>query len=113
PGELYAGGAGLARGYLGRPDLTAERFLPDPWGEEPGGRLYRTGDLARFQPTGVVDYLGRADQQVKVRGFRVEPGEIESVLAGHPAVRAAAVLARPGRPRDAGAGARLVAYVVA
>src|SRR5206468_6832016 len=82
PGELLIGGSGLARGYLGRPDLTAERFIPDPFAEEPGARLYRTGDLARRLPSGVLEFLGRIDHQLKVRGFRVEPGEIEAALAG-------------------------------
>ncbi|HZF10319.1 MAG TPA: non-ribosomal peptide synthase/polyketide synthase, partial [Thermoanaerobaculia bacterium] len=107
PGEVYVGGTQLARGYLGRPDVTAERFLPDPWGREPGGRLYRTGDLARVLPGGDFEFLGRVDFQVKVRGFRIELGEIESVLATHEAVGAVVVEA----PEIAGLR-RLVAYVV-
>ncbi|HSK79449.1 MAG TPA: amino acid adenylation domain-containing protein [Thermoanaerobaculia bacterium] len=106
PGEIHVGGRGLSRGYLGRPGLTAERFVPDPWSPEPGGRLYRTGDLARTLPTASgrdLEHLGRIDQQVKVRGFRIEPGEIEAALARHPAVAEARVIAREGG---------LVAYLV-
>jgi amino acid adenylation domain-containing protein len=122
PGELYVGGAGVARGYLNRPDLTAERFVPDPFHDTgagvqtaAGARLFRTGDLARFAPDGVIECLGRIDRQVKIRGNRVELGEIETVLARHPGVRDCAVVARVDGARAPGARAepRLVAYYVA
>jgi amino acid adenylation domain-containing protein len=109
PGELYVAGDGLARGYLDHPDLTAERFLPDPFAEQPGGRLYRTGDLARLLPDGTLDFLGRTDDQVKIRGFRIEPGEIEAALLEHPEVAGAAVVP----VTDTAGERRLVAFYTA
>ncbi|NED33307.1 AMP-binding protein [Streptomyces sp. SID8499] len=106
-GELCIGGAGVARGYRGRPSLTAERFLPDPFGDEPGARLYRTGDLVRQHATH-LEFVGRVDHQVKVRGFRIELGEIETVLGAHPAVSEAVVQVRA----EGEAGRRLVGHVV-
>ena len=108
PGELHIGGDGVARGYLHRPELTAERFIPDPWSGVRGARLYKTGDLARLLPNGTIEYLGRLDQQVKLRGYRVELGEIEVVLEEHPDVREAVVVAHEDMQGDK----RLVAYVV-
>jgi aspartate racemase len=108
PGELHIGGVGVAQGYLNRPDLTAEKFIPDPFSSVPGARMYCTGDLARYLPSGEIEFLGRRDDQVKIRGFRVELGEIESALATHPGVREVAVLAREDVPGNK----RIVAYVV-
>ncbi len=108
PGELCIGGDGIARGYWRRSDLTAERFIPDPYSARPGARMYRTGDLARYRRDGSIEFVGRVDQQVKVHGHRIEPGEIEAVLAEHPAVKEIVVVAA----EDPAAGKRLVAYVV-
>jgi amino acid adenylation domain-containing protein len=107
-GELFIAGAGVARGYLHRPRETAERFIPDRFGTEPGGRLYRTGDLARWRTDGNLEYLGRVDRQVKVRGYRIEPAEVEATLARHPSVREAAVAAR----QDVTGELTLAAYIV-
>jgi non-ribosomal peptide synthetase component F len=108
PGEIHIGGAGVTLGYLDRPELTAEKFVPDPWSETPDSRMYRTGDRGRWLSNGLLEHLGRLDFQVKVRGYRIEPGEIESVLVDTPEVTRAVVMAREDRPGDV----RLVAYVV-
>src|SRR6202451_1874491 len=107
-GELHIGGIGLARGYLNRPELTAEKFIRNPFSDDPNARLYKTGDLARFLPSGDVEYLGRLDHQVKIRGFRIELGEIEVVIGQYPGIRQVVVVAREDKPEDK----RLVAYVV-
>jgi len=109
PGEMFIGGAGVARGYRNRPNLTAERFIPDPFAEWPGRRLYRTGDLARRLPDGQIAFLGRTDDQIKIRGYRIEPGEISSALNRHPDIRGSIAVAREDTPDER----RLVAYVVA
>jgi aryl carrier-like protein len=112
PGEVFLGGEGVAAGYWRRPDLTAERFLPDPLGSRPGGRLYRTGDLARHHPDGRLDFIGRTDHQVKVRGVRIELGEIEAALEAHPAVAQAVAAIREDMREDARGDRRLIAYLV-
>jgi acyl-coenzyme A synthetase/AMP-(fatty) acid ligase/acyl carrier protein len=108
PGEIWIGGHGVARGYRGRPDLTAQRFADDRFSEQPNAQMYRTGDLGRWRRDGSIEFLGRVDAQVKIRGFRVEPGEIEAVLCLHPAVRECAVIAYESAPGDR----RLAAYIV-
>jgi acyl-CoA synthetase (AMP-forming)/AMP-acid ligase II/acyl carrier protein len=108
PGELHIGGIGLAKGYLNRPELTAEKFIPHPFSSEPGARLYKTGDLARYRPDGQIEFLGRNDQQVKIRGYRIELNEIVTVLKMHPAIKANLVVAR----EDNASNKRLVAYIV-
>ena len=109
PGELHIGGKQVAKGYLNRPQLTAEMFIPDPFADQPGARLYKTGDLARYWPDGNIELLGRIDHQVKIRGFRIELGEIESVLSLHPAVGEAVCIVREDTPGDS----RIAAYLVA
>jgi acyl carrier protein len=109
PGELHIGGAGVARGYLDRPELNAQRFVDDPHSDVPGARLYRTGDLARWRNDGTLEFIGRLDHQVKVRGHRIELGEIEAVLRGHPDIADAVVVVREDQPGDQ----RIVAYLVA
>jgi amino acid adenylation domain-containing protein len=119
PGELHIGGDGLARGYLNHPELTAEKFIPHPFSDDPKARLYKTGDLGRYLADGDIEFLGRMDNQVKIRGFRVEPGEIEAVLGQHPGVRQAVVIAqdevfnRKSKIENLKSGKRLVAYVAA
>jgi hypothetical protein len=108
PGELYIGGAGLARGYLNRPELTAQKFIVNPLSQDPNARLYRTGDLARYQSDGNIEYLGRIDYQVKLRGFRIEIGEIEALLSQHPVVQQSVVIVREDIPGNQ----QLVAYLV-
>ena len=106
-GEIYIGGAGVARGYVGRADVTAEKFLPDPYSRQSGARMYRTGDCGRYRAGGEIECLGRTDAQVKLRGYRIEPGEIESALREHPDISQAAVLVR----QDDRGEKRLVGYV--
>jgi acyl-CoA synthetase (AMP-forming)/AMP-acid ligase II len=108
PGEIFIGGLGVVRGYLKRADTTAEKFIPNPFGERAGERLYRTGDLGRYMPSGEIEFMGRLDYQVKLRGYRIELGEIESALAEHPSVQESVVAVRDDESGDK----RLVAYLV-
>ncbi|NUO78886.1 amino acid adenylation domain-containing protein [candidate division KSB1 bacterium] len=112
PGELHLGGIGVGRGYWNRPELTAQKFIPNPFSGVPGDRMYKTGDLARYRPNSNLELLGRIDFQVKIRGFRIELGEITSALTKHPAVKEAVVVAKDEKSGQVGAGKRLVAYVV-
>src|SRR5262249_336904 len=107
-GEMYIAGVGLARGYLNNPEMTAEKFIPDPYSDEPGARIYKSGDLAGHLPDGRKEFLGRLDHQVKIRGFRIETGEIEATLLEHPEIEQAVVAAREDVPGDK----RLAAYIV-
>jgi acyl carrier protein len=107
-GELYIGGASVGRGYVNKPDLTAQKFLPDPFSGTTGARVYRTGDLGRLLPDGQISFLGRVDDQIKLRGYRIEPNEIVDVLNSHPMIEASAVVAR----EEGSSGGRLVAYVI-
>ena len=106
---MYVGGAGVASGYLNRPELTLERFVVDPFSNQAGARMYKTGDVARYREDGTLEYLGRLDDQVKIRGYRVELGEVEAVITEHPGVRRCVVLAREDQPGNK----QLVAYVIA
>lgn len=108
PGQMYIGGMGLARGYAGQPDLTSEKFIPDPFGAEQGSRVYKTGDLARYMPDGNIEFLGRVDDQLKIRGFTIEPGEVEAALVEHPSILQTTVVALAGSEGDCS----LVAYLV-
>ena len=114
PGEIFISGLGLGRGYLDRPGLTAEKFIPNPFSDTPGARMYRTGDLARYLPDGNIEFLGRIDHQVKIRGFRIELGEIETLLGEHPAVQQVVVVAAPvdQNPDSNADQKRLLAYLV-
>ena len=109
PGEIYIGGDGLARGYFNRPEVTAEKFIQNPFSDDPISRLYRTGDLAKYRADGNIEFLGRNDNQVKIRGHRIELGEIESILNQHPSVKESVIVARD---RDSSGEKELVAYVV-
>jgi acyl-coenzyme A synthetase/AMP-(fatty) acid ligase len=108
PGELYIGGDGLARGYFNRPEMNQEKFIPNPFSDDPDSRLYKTGDLAKYLPDGTIEFIGRIDNQVKIRGFRIELGDVEAAVSGHSTVRESVVIAR----EDLSGEKSLVAYVV-